>query len=148
MTTTRDKLEEAAEHLEYLKKHTKLKPYVDGQEFGKIEFVQNDKEYEGYQGGDFWLPCERAQLLRYHVDRIPTMGEQLEPYTQHIKKRGTDKLKLQAGLKLSRGLVASLRILGFLETLCPMQEHGESRLVAWNAGKLSLLAPENEIQVH
>mmetsp|Transcript_17013 Transcript_17013/g.59525 ORF Transcript_17013/g.59525 Transcript_17013/m.59525 type:complete len:706 (+) Transcript_17013:58-2175(+) len=140
-----DQVEREAERLGYLKAHKLLAPHVEGQGLGKIEFHRAAEEwnsgYDGYGSPDFWKPCERAQLLRALLDRVPVDGRQLQAL----------QVTSETARTVTGSLVAALTIAGMLERVVPLDEADGSgdaatRSAVWNAAKFTVLAPTDAIQ--
>eukprot|EP00930_Biecheleria_cincta_P089464 TRINITY_DN78774_c0_g1_i1.p1 TRINITY_DN78774_c0_g1~~TRINITY_DN78774_c0_g1_i1.p1 ORF type:complete len:238 (-),score=28.52 TRINITY_DN78774_c0_g1_i1:20-733(-) len=134
----RAQLEVEAERLEYLKAHTALRPHVEGQGLGKIEFERGIEDwvqgYACYSDPDFWLHCERAQLLKALLFDVP------------VWKEG-DHQPLKAALCVAGSLVPALRIAGLLEKVVPMDDDlGKERMSILKNGLFKLLSPADDIE--
>lgn len=134
-----DRLDAEAERLGYLKPHFALTPNVTGQGLGTIEFERSPEEWR--KGYDFktWLPCERSQLLKSILDRVPVSPAVLDALL----------IKHEAARSVTHSFVAALKIAGVLELCVPLDDHSDGasggRMSIWRGSKFQLLAPADSI---
>eukprot|EP00434_Breviolum_minutum_P024338 symbB.v1.2.021493.t1/scaffold1806.1/size131321/8 len=122
----REALEVEAERLGYVKPHLALAPYVKDQGYGKVEFERRPEEwvkcYKGYERNDFWLPCERIQLLRHRMDGVLAPKEEMK---KNLQMNTT-------ALAVADRLLPALRIAGLIDCMVPLDEDfGAERRAMW-----------------
>lgn len=126
VTAERKTLELEAERLGYIKCHRALKPHVKDQGYGKVEFERQPEEwvkcYNDYESADFWLPCERIQLLRQRMDGVPAPREKMKSL----------KMQHSTALAVADRLLPALRIAGLVDCMVPLDEDfGVERRQMW-----------------
>ncbi|CAK9032945.1 unnamed protein product [Durusdinium trenchii] len=145
VSAERSALELEAERLGYIKPHRALRPHVKDQDYGKIEFEGQPDEwvkgYIGYEEHDFWLPCERVQLLRHRIEEVPAPKEQMKQL----------KVRHSTALAVSDRLLPALKIAGLVDCMVPMDDDinddlGKERRSMWKEAIWMALTPVDRIQ--
>lgn len=144
VSTSRELLEREAERLGYLKPHKALAPHVIGQCCGKIEFEREPLTwvggYLGYEDPEFWSPCERSQLFGSLLSAIPAPPNLV---TNHM--HSLLRFLRSEHCTFSGGFVTSLKLLGLLHVVVPMDDGLSERTAIWKTGCLAPV-PVNDIQ--
>eukprot|EP00913_Durusdinium_trenchii_P004269 g3957.t1 len=123
VSAERSALELEAERLGYIKPHRALRPHVKDQDYGKIEFEGQPDEwvkgYIGYEEHDFWLPCERVQLLRHRIEEVPAPKEQMKQL----------KVRHSTALAVSDRLLPALKIAGLVDPGDALGKKGDQQQI-------------------